>query len=167
MAKVTAWQLQAAKPQTSEWEINYTECSDFLKTNIGLVNLAEIQRVLDIAMNPASLNAKTKNSSARILSAKGDIAPVLAYLENKGLKAGDIKKVIIGHPPLLCYSTEKLDTLWSYLERVLGGANVAAILVERPTLFGLEKANVERIVEYLTYIETPPESIVLYLSRSI
>lgn len=158
----------ATKPQSSasEWEVNYTECSDYLKT-IGLVNLAEIQRVLDIAMNPASLNAKTKNSSARILSVKDDIAPLIGYLEQKGIKAGDIKKLVIGHPPVLCYSTDKLEALWSYLEGVLTGIDVATVLVERPTLLGLEQANVERIIEYLKYIETPSESIILYLSRSI
>ena len=162
--------LHATKPKTaaSEWEVNYTECSDYLKT-VGLSNLAELNRVLDIAMNPASLNAKTRNASARVLSVKDDIAPVIDWLTNKGLQVGEVRKVISGHPPVLCYSADKLDKLWSYLESVLAGGSVGVqgVLVERPTLLGLEQENVERIVDYLKYIETPPESIILYLSRSI
>jgi hypothetical protein len=45
---------------------------------------------------------------------------------------------------------------------------VAAAVVARPSLLGLDvDASLRKIVEYLTYNETPPEKIIEFLTRSI
>lgn len=41
-------------------------------------------------------------------------------------------------------------------------------VIARPSLLGLEvDKNLEKIIDYLRYIETPPEQIVKYLLQSI
>jgi len=41
-------------------------------------------------------------------------------------------------------------------------------IIARPSLLGLEvDKNMEKIIDYLVYIETPPEQIVKYVLQSI
>lgn len=77
-------------------------------------------------------------------------------------------QVISGHPPVLSYSVpERLEPFWDYLTSI-GVQDVAKAVISRPSLFGLEvDANLRKIVEYLQYIETPPETIVKYVVESI
>jgi len=45
--------------------------------------------------------------------------------------------------------------------------DVGAAVIKRPSLLGLELANLEKIVGYLQSVETPPETIVKYMLTSI
>lgn len=77
-------------------------------------------------------------------------------------------QVIAGHPPVLSYSVEeRLQPFFAYLSGV-GVPSVGAAVVSRPSLLGLEvEANLKKMVDYLLYIETPPETIAKYLSQSL
>lgn len=77
-------------------------------------------------------------------------------------------QVVSGHPPVLSYSVEgRLRPFWDYLTE-LGVKDVAAAVVSRPTLLGLDvDANLRKIVGYLQSVDTPPETIVQYLVKSI
>ena len=77
-------------------------------------------------------------------------------------------QVISAHPPVLCYSvTERLAPFWDYLSSV-GVKDVAAVVVKRPSLLGLDvENNLKKIVDYLKYVDTPIEQIVKYLETSI
>lgn len=45
---------------------------------------------------------------------------------------------------------------------------IAEAVIARPSLLGLDvNKNLEKIIDYLKYIETPPEQIVKYLLQSI
>eukprot|EP00879_Flechtneria_rotunda_P011513 GHRR01012026.1.p1 GENE.GHRR01012026.1~~GHRR01012026.1.p1 ORF type:complete len:160 (+),score=40.37 GHRR01012026.1:413-892(+) len=151
----------------------YLNAANYLKT-IGFTNTAEIARILDIAMNPNSLfvqynDAKrSKNASARPLDVQQDMQPVVDYLQSQGLSTQQVVQVITAHPPVLCYNvTERLKPFWAYLASI-GVADVAAAVVKRPSLLGLEvHANLRKIVDYLQYIQTPPEKIVQYITESI
>ncbi|EFJ42454.1 hypothetical protein VOLCADRAFT_97478 [Volvox carteri f. nagariensis] len=151
----------------------YLAGAAYLKT-IGFTNQAEVARVLDVAMNPDSLflsygdGRRTKNASARKLDVDADMRPVVDFLLSRGVSVGEIAKVISGHPPVLSYSVpDRLEPFWDYLTSV-GVANVAQAVINRPSLLGLEvDANLRKIVEYLQYTETPPETIVKYVLESI
>ncbi|GAX72795.1 hypothetical protein CEUSTIGMA_g250.t1 [Chlamydomonas eustigma] len=165
--------LRALKPSGPKFtaggaaDPEYTAASDYLKT-IGFTNIAEISRVLDIATNPNSvLMGKTKNAHARSLDVEKDIMPVVTFLQEKGVKVGDVYKVIIGHPPVICYSIQHLKSFWEYFES-LSITNVGDVIAKRPNLLGLNvDKNLRKIVEYLQYVETPPETIIKYLTDSI
>ncbi|KAG2490606.1 hypothetical protein HYH03_010998 [Edaphochlamys debaryana] len=151
----------------------YLNGAAYLKT-IGFTNQAEVARVLDIAMNPNSLflsygdGRRTRNASARTLDVDADIRPVVEFLRNKGMGVGDVPKVISGHPPVISYSVpDRLEPFWEYLSSI-GVPDVAAAVVSRPSLLGLDvNANLRKIVEYLQYTETPTEKIVEYVCKSI
>jgi hypothetical protein len=50
----------------------------------------------------------------------------------------------------------------------LGISDVGAVVSQRPNLLGLDvDQNLRKIVEYLQYVETPPETIIKYLSETI
>ena len=69
---------------------------------------------------------------------------------------------------MLSYSVpERLEPFWAYLSEI-GVVDVAEAIMNRPSLLGLDvDANLRKIVEYLRYTETPPETIVKYLVESI
>lgn len=77
-------------------------------------------------------------------------------------------QIITGHPPVLSYSVEeRLKPFFAYLAGV-GIEDVGAVVVSRPSLLGLDvEANLRKMVDYLLYIETPPMTIVEYLSKSL
>lgn len=151
----------------------YVAAATFLKS-IGFTNQAEVARVLDIAMNPNSLfvqynDAKrSRNASARELSVDDDMQPVVDYLKSKGLRTNEVVAVITGHPPVLSYSVEgRVAPFWEYMQGTVGLQDVGAAVIKRPSLLGLELANLEKIVGYLQSVETPPETIVKYMLTSI
>jgi len=50
----------------------------------------------------------------------------------------------------------------------LQDSRIVEAVIARPSLLGLEvDKNLEKIIDYLRYIETPPEQIVKYLLQSI
>ena len=77
-------------------------------------------------------------------------------------------QVITQHPPVLCYDVaSRLEPFWLYM-RSIGVEDVAAAVMKRPSLLGLDvDNNLKKIVDYLIYVETPPETIVQYISKSI
>lgn len=94
--------------------------------------------------------------------------PVVEFLLEKGISVGDVKKCISAHPPILCYSVEeRLKPLIEYLEGN-GVKNVAQVLVNRPSLFGLDvDNNLRKMVDYLKYVETPTETILKYIEETL
>lgn len=69
---------------------------------------------------------------------------------------------------MLCYSVEaRLGPFWDYLASI-GVPDVSAAVVKRPSLLGLDvDANLRKIVDYLTYVGTPAEDIIKYITTSI
>lgn len=151
----------------------YLAAASYLRS-VGFTNTAEVARVLDIAMNPDSLfvqynDAKrSRNASARPLSVEQDMQPVVEFLSSHGLSQQQVVQVVTAHPPVLSYSVPgRLSPFWDYLAG-LGVTDVAAAVVRRPSLLGLRvDANLEKIVEYLRYVETPPDKIVQYITETI
>ena len=76
--------------------------------------------------------------------------------------------MILAHPPVLCYGTDRLEALFSYLEEVGVESPVARILLKRPTLVGLKAdENLKKIVGYFQSREYSTEDIVHMLETSI
>ncbi|KAF5836757.1 hypothetical protein DUNSADRAFT_5447 [Dunaliella salina] len=153
----------------------YIDGASYLKT-IGYTNPAEIARILDVAMNPGSMFAdyrsgkRATNASARLLSVQDDMEPVVNYLLSKNISKGDVMKVISGHPAVLSYSVQqRLEPFWQYMASLgVQDGRLAEAIIARPSLLGLDvDKNLEKIIDYLKYIETPPEQIVKYLLQSI
>ena len=77
-------------------------------------------------------------------------------------------QVILAHPPVLCYSTERIEALFSYLEEVGVEPPVARILLKRPTLVGLKAdENLKKIIGYFQARDYSTEEIVHMLETSI
>ena len=94
--------------------------------------------------------------------------PVVEFLKAQGLKAADVAGVVIGHPPVLSYSVEgRLAPLFEFLRSDVGVADAGAAVARRPSLLGLELSGLEKIVGYLKSVDTPPETIITYVERSI
>ncbi|KAG1679167.1 hypothetical protein FOA52_000523 [Chlamydomonas sp. UWO 241] len=145
----------------------YVLASEYL-SQIGLLNLAERSRVLDIATNPSSLFlGRGRNASARPLSVDGDMRPVVEFLGARGVKSAELVQIIIGYPAVLGTAVPKLQAFWDYLESI-GVTDVGSVIITRPNLLGLDvDANLRKIVDYLLYVETPVETIVKYIEKSI
>jgi hypothetical protein len=76
-------------------------------------------------------------------------------------------QIVIGHPPILSYKPEQLEAFWVYLASI-GIKDVGATIAARPNLLGLDvDKNLRKIVEYLQYVETPTETIIKLLEKSI
>eukprot|EP00210_Caulerpa_lentillifera_P005735 g5483.t1 len=150
----------------------YVEGGEFLKS-LGMTNQAEISRVLDVAMNPDSLFLSPKerrisNASARRLSVKNDMKPVLLYLRSVGLMDTQIVKMVSSNPSILGYSVEnRLAPVYEFLESV-GVKDPSSALANRPSLFGLDvENNLKKMVDYLQDNEYAPEQIVKWLETSL
>jgi hypothetical protein len=94
--------------------------------------------------------------------------PVVEFLRSQGLENTQVVQVIAAHPPVLCYSvSERLAPFWEYLTSI-GVEDVAAAVVQRPSLLGLDvDQNLRKIVDYLLYVETPSDKIVAIITKSI
>jgi hypothetical protein len=56
---------------------------------------------------------------------------------------------------------------WEYLTSI-GVRDVGAAVAKRPSILGLSvDASLRKIVEYLQYVETPPDKIVDYICNTI
>ena len=135
---------------------------------------AELNRVLDLAMNPNSLygtrGARVLNPHARKLDVETDIKPVAAFLQAQGLAPAAVARLVSAHPPVLCYSVEgRLQPLWAYLseELGLGQERVAAVLEARPSLLGVDAANLRRVVGYLLASGSSLEEVETLLSTTL
>uniref|UniRef100_A0A061RBW6 Mitochondrial transcription termination factor n=1 Tax=Tetraselmis sp. GSL018 TaxID=582737 RepID=A0A061RBW6_9CHLO len=146
---------------------------------LGIQNRAELMQVVDICTNPHSLyrvampgpqasTRGTPNQLARKLSVDEDLQPVVDVLRDFGLEREDIVKVILAHPPVLCYGEERIRKLLAYLEEVGVPKPVGKILVKRPSLAGLKAdENLKKIVGYFVYRGYSSEEIVRLLETSI
>mmetsp|Transcript_18814 Transcript_18814/g.32115 ORF Transcript_18814/g.32115 Transcript_18814/m.32115 type:complete len:221 (-) Transcript_18814:393-1055(-) len=169
--------LDVLKTSKAKWaptvDPAYVEGATYLQM-MGLSNQAEVARVLDVAMNPNSLfmdmhSMRSRNSSARSLSVEKDMQPVVEFLLSKAVSKGDILKIISGHPPVLSYSVQRLETYFAFFERLgVKGVEMGPALTHRPNMLGLDvDVNLPKIVSYLESIETPPAQIVEYLVKTI
>ncbi|MEW5302561.1 MAG: hypothetical protein WDW38_002292 [Sanguina aurantia] len=140
---------------------------------MGIMNQAEIARILDVAMNPNSLfvsfsdGKRARNASARLLDVEADMRPVVDYLTDM-TSVSDVIKIVSRHPPVLSYSVpDRLQPFFEYMKSI-GVTDVGAVIVARPSLLGLDvNNNLKKIVEYLQYVDTPTETIIKYLETSI
>ena len=125
-------------------------------------------------MNPNSLygtrGARVLNPHARKLDVETDIKPVAAFLQAQGLAPAAVARLVSAHPPVLCYSVEgRLQPLWAYLseELGLGQERVAAVLEARPSLLGVDAANLRRVVGYLLASGSSLEEVETLLSTTL
>ena len=56
----------------------------------------------------------------------------------------------------------------THTQKKTGVADPAAAVAARPSLLGLDvDGSLRKIVDYLTYVDTPPAKIIEYITRSI
>jgi len=99
------------------------------------------------------------------------IDAVAGWLRDIGVEPAAIPAVITGYPAVLAFSVpERLAPLSTFLREELGvpGADLAAALVLRPSLLGLDPSTaLRRIVDFLRSTGAPREQIVEQLLRSV
>lgn len=82
---------------------------------------------------------------------------------------GTALQVILQHPPVLCYSVERLQQLSEYLSSEVGLSKeqLCELIMQRPSLLGLPHDNVSRIVGFLQESGVPHEEIVKLLGTTL
>lgn len=100
-----------------------------------------------------------------------EVDQVVGYLtEDVGFSNKDVQQLVQSFPQILCYSVdERLRLLVDYLIESVGipQDDVRAILLKRPTLFGLQKGQLEQMLGFLLNNGTPMEDIIAMLETSL
>ncbi|KAL4431606.1 hypothetical protein ABPG77_001448 [Micractinium sp. CCAP 211/92] len=159
--------------------LSYLSAANFLR-GLGMDNQAELNRVLDIAMNPNSLftsknRKQPTNPHARRLDVEADLKPLLAFLtDTAGFSQEQVVKLIQAHPALLSYRVEeRLQPFFAYLtgpapEGLALSAQQAAEVVERrPTILGVEVDGLRRMVGFLLESGSSMEEVVEMMATSL
>lgn len=157
----------------------YLSAANFLR-GLGMDNQAELNRVLDIAMNPNSLftSANRKqptNPHARRLDVESDLKPLLAFLtEGAGFTQEQVVKLIQAHPALLSYRVEdRLQPFFAYLTGpapeglALSAAQAAEVVERRPSILGVEVGSLRRMVGFLLESGSSMEQVVEMMATSL
>jgi hypothetical protein len=139
--------------------LTYLEAAEYLRENLQFSNMTEMTRVLDLAMNPNSLFGTRQgkrgptNPHARKLSVDDDVRPVVEWLFDQGLDKKGALRVLVDHPPVLCYSIK--DRLQPFMELLkstrvgLTREEAATLLQKRASILGMDPENLNRIVSFL------------------
>ncbi|KAI8113416.1 hypothetical protein M9435_003418 [Picochlorum sp. BPE23] len=143
--------------------------------DLGITQEPEIRRIVDIMTNPNSLygtksGRQPVNPYARNVSVN-EVDQVVGYLtEEVGFSNTSVQQLVQSFPQILCYSVdERLRLLVDYLVESVGipQDDVRAILLKRPTLFGLQKGQLEQMLGFLLNNGTPMEDIIAMLETSL
>mmetsp|Transcript_32829 Transcript_32829/g.93161 ORF Transcript_32829/g.93161 Transcript_32829/m.93161 type:complete len:240 (+) Transcript_32829:252-971(+) len=153
--------------------------SEYLRSELGIQNRAELMRVVDILTNKSSLmtvalpgpntgRRGASNQYARKLDVDADVKPVVQILRDYGLELPEVSQVVLAFPPVLCYEPERVRDLLSYLEEIDVPKPVGRILLKRPSIVGLKAdENLRKIVGYFQSKSYSTEEIVKLLETSI
>ncbi len=147
--------------------------SEFLRAELAINDSMDLTRVMDVATNQNSIFGKRgkgpSNPAARNVTVE-EARAVVAFLNELGLDRAASAAAVLAFPPVLCYDVEaRLRPLAAFLEAGTGleRARLAAVLVRRPTLLGLQPDQIERIVGYLRAVETPEVTLLELLASTL
>ncbi|KAI7837725.1 hypothetical protein COHA_008447 [Chlorella ohadii] len=162
------------QPQQGQ-NLTYLAAGNWLR-GLGIESQPEINRILDIAMNPNSMftsrdRKQPTNPHARKLDVEADLKPLLAFLQGEaGMSQEQIVKIISAHPALLSYSVpDRLQPFFAYLTGELGLSQqeAASVVQQRPTLVGVEVDNLRRMVGYLLEAGNSREAVLEMLATTL
>lgn len=162
------------QPQQGQ-NLAYLAAGNWLR-GLGIESQPEINRILDVAMNPNSIftsrdRKQPTNPHARKLDVDADLKPLLAFLQGEaGMSQEQVAKIISAHPALLSYSVpDRLQPFFAYLTGELGLSQqeVVSVVQQRPTLLGVEVGNLRRMVGYLLEAGNSREAVVEMLATSL
>ncbi|EFN53178.1 hypothetical protein CHLNCDRAFT_136986 [Chlorella variabilis] len=149
----------------------FLAAGNFLR-GLGIDSQAEVNRVLDVAMNPNSLYAarnrkQPANPHARKLDVEADLRPVVEFLQAAGLSQ---EQAILVHPALLSYRVqERLQPFFEYLTGELGLSpqEAASVVQRRPSIVGVEVDGLRRMVAFLLESGNTKEQVVELMATSL
>ncbi|KAI3436222.1 hypothetical protein D9Q98_002276 [Chlorella vulgaris] len=153
----------------------YLAAGNFLQ-GLGIDNQTEINRVLDVAMNPNSLWARNNrkqptNPHARPLSVDDDLKPLVEFLQAAGLSQEQIAKAILVHPALLSYRVEqRLQPFFAFLAEqplALSRDEAAVVVQRRPSILGVEVAGLRRMVAFLLESGNSREQVIELMATTL
>lgn len=147
----------------------------FLKTSLDITRDAEIRRIVDIMTNTNSLYGTKKgrqpvNPYARYSITVDEVTVVTEYLSGFGFTKDEIRQLVIAFPQILCYSVEeRIQDLLEYLVDSVGipPENLRALVLQRPTVFGLQKKQLEQMLGFLQNNGSTQDDIVRLLQTTL
>jgi len=149
--------------------------TNFLKTTLNITREPEVRRIIDIVTNKNSLFAskggsgrQAGNPNARMVTVD-EAEKVVKCLEEFGFVAAELRQLVIAFPQVLCYSIPRIQMLLTFLEHDAGisAEDVRQTLLARPTIMGLPRGQLERIVGFLLENGSSQEDIKSMLQRSL
>ncbi len=149
--------------------------TNFLKTSLNITREPEVRRIIDIVTNKNSLFAskggsgrQAGNPYARMVTVD-EAEKVVTCLEEFGFTAAELRQLVLASPQVLCYSVARIEDLLTFLERDAGLSveDVRQSLLARPTIMGLPRGQLERIVGFLLENGSSQEDVKLMLQRSL
>ena len=160
------------KPSTSN--LGILALTNFLKTSLSITRDPEIRRILDIMTNKNSLYGTKKgrqpvNPYARNVTVQ-EATAVTEYLATFGFTKDEIRQLVIAFPQILCYSVEeRIQDLLEYLVDSVGipQERLRTILLQRPTVFGLQKKQLEQMLGFLLNNGSSQDEIIRLLQTSL
>lgn len=148
--------------------------TNFLKTSLNITRDPEIRRITDIMTNKNSLYGTKKgrqpvNPYARKVTVQ-EATAVTEYLATFGFTKDEIRQLVIAFPQILCYSVEeRIQDLLEYLVDSVGipQERLRTILLQRPTVFGLQRKQLEQMLGFLLNNGTTQDEIIRLLQTSL
>ena len=146
-----------------------------MKTTLNITREPEVRRIIDIVTNKNSLFAskggsgrQAGNPNARMVTVD-EAEKVVKCLEEFGFVAAELRQLVIAFPQVLCYSIPRIQMLLTFLEHDAGisAEDVRQTLLARPTIMGLPRGQLERIVGFLLENGSSQEDIKSMLQRSL
>lgn len=165
--------LKAGNPRQSS-NLGILSLTNFLKTSLGITRDPEIRRIVDIMTNKNSLYGTKKgrqpvNPYARMVTVQ-EATAVTEYLSSFGFTNDEIRQLVIAFPQILCYSVEeRIQDLLEYLVDSVGipQESLRSILLQRPTVFGLQKKQLEQMLGFLLNNGSSQDDIIRLLQTTL
>lgn len=109
------------------------------------------------------------NPYARIVTVQ-EATAVTEYLSSFGFTNDEIRQLVIAFPQILCYSVEeRIQDLLEYLVDSVGISqeSLRSILLQRPTVFGLQKKQLEQMLGFLLNNGSSQDDIIRLLQTTL
>jgi hypothetical protein len=166
--------LQGTQRKDGKSNLVILSLTNYLKKTLGITREPEIRRIIDIVTNINSLygtknGRQPMNPYARLLTVD-EATEVVEYLKEFGFSNDDVTQLIQSFPQILCYSVdERMRVLMEYLVDDVGisNENVRQMVLRRPTVFGLQKGQVEQMLGFLLNNGSSKDEIVHLLETTL
>ena len=166
--------LQGNQKKDGKSNLVILSLTNYIKKTLGITREPEIRRIIDIVTNVNSLygtknGRQPMNPYARLLTVD-EATEVVEYLKEFGFSNDEVTQLVLLFPQILCYSVDdRMRVLMEYLVDDVGisNENVRHMVLRRPTVFGLQKGQVEQMLGFLLNNGSSKDEIIHLLETTL